>query len=99
MDTIKNMMLQDEIEKQLQDDVNAINIMWNNKITKILMKENPTPQEELVQEAYRIGLLMGRHNTASQHNDMLNRAKYGADRVRYKKMLKEFLNRYFSYLG
>ena len=65
------------------------------RIAEILMKENPTPEEALVQEAYRIG----KHDTASQHNDMLNRAFYGADRVRYKKMLKDFLKRYFSYLG
>lgn len=69
------------------------------KILEILMKENPNRNEELVQEAYRMGLNEGRHNTASQHNDMLNRAFYGADRVRYKKMLKGFLKRYFSYLG
>lgn len=79
--------------------MDAIENMMKAKILEILMKENPTQEEELVQEAYRIGLSVGRHNTAAQHNDMLNRAKYGADRVRYKKMLKGFLNRYFSYLS
>lgn len=70
-----------------------------DKILEILMKENPTKEEVLVQEAYRMGVYMGIHNTASQHNDMLSRALHDADRVRYRKLLKGFLVRYFDFLN
>lgn len=70
-----------------------------DKILEILMKENPTKEEALVQEAYRMGLYIGIHNTASHHNDMLNRALHAADRVRYRKMLRGFLARHFNFLN
>lgn len=51
-------MLQDRINEILQGDVNVINIMINDKITKILIKEDLTPEEEFVKEAYIRGLLV-----------------------------------------
>lgn len=74
------------------------NIM-KDKIVDILMRENPTKEEALVIEAYRRGYCMGRQDTASKHNDMLYKALNGADRVRYRKMLRGFLARYFTYLN
>ena len=87
------------IEKMLQDDLNAINIMWNDRITQILMKKNPTPEEVLIKEAYRRGYWEGTYDIASKHNCMLNKALYAAEHVRYKKMLKGFLARYFNFLN
>ena len=74
------------------------NIM-KDKIVAILMKENPTPEEALVIEAYRRGYSMGRQDTASKHNNMLYKALNGADHVRYRKMLRGFLAQYFTYLN
>lgn len=73
--------------------------MMKDKIIELLMKENPTNEEALVIEAYRRGYCEGRRETASKHNDMLYKALNGADRVRYRKMLRGFLARYFTYLN
>lgn len=70
-----------------------------DKIAEILLKDNPTPEEALVITAYRKGYCVGRQAMASEHNYMLNNALNGADRVRYRKMLRGFLARYFTYLN
>lgn len=79
--------------------MDAIENMMKDKILEILTKENPTKEEGLVIEAYRRGYCEGRRETASKHNDMLYKALNGADRNRYRKMLRGFLARYFTYLN
>lgn len=71
----------------------------DDKIIKLMMPENPTPEEARIIEAYRRGYYEGIRETAAKHNDMLHKALNGADRARYRKMLRGFLARYFDYLN